>query len=137
MAKSLAFEKGWRVLVRVPGREGTHEGTVRDAGTRRVDGRRGLWVWVHINGHWELVPENKLEPKMDEGYYADFVADINRGSLSLKKGTLELKGGRVRVVTPSTDKNGYLKAKNGGTWSANRNGSLDGKRKYSVRDAKC
>jgi hypothetical protein len=117
MAKMHAeFENGWHVLVHLPPRDGVQEGIVGGTGTRRVDSRRGLWVWVNIDGHWFLVPEKDVEHKTDEPYCLEFVKELQQASLVQKR--VKLKGvyvERERIVTPTYEK-GFLKPLRGAGW---------------------
>jgi hypothetical protein len=102
------FEKGWRVLVHLPGRADVQQGIVGDSGKRKLDKRRATWVWVDIEGKLLLVPEKDLEAKIDEPYYLEIVKEFQQASLVLK-------AGRERIITPTAEK-GYLRSHNGCDW---------------------
>lgn len=108
-AKKSVFENGWRVLVSLPTRDGLQVGIVGETGKRKIDKRKGSWVWVNIDGHWFLVPEKDVEHKIDEPYCAEFVKKFQHASLVRRK---ENNVEYEYIVTPR-NKKGYLKGPDG------------------------
>lgn len=107
------FQKGWRVLVHLPTRDSVVVGTVGDTVQRKKITKRVPWVWVNVEGHWQLVRQEHLEPKTDEHYCVEF-RKVAEGLSVIRRKTKE--GERVYLENPNSEERGYLKALRGSGW---------------------
>jgi hypothetical protein len=110
------FEKGWRVLVHVPGRVVQQGIVISDPVKRKADGYKRWAFWVNVEGTSLQLWETDIEHKTDEPYCVDFVKELQQASLVRKR--VKVKDAyveRERIVTPTNEK-GYLKALKGSGW---------------------
>ena len=115
------FEKGWRVLVRLPIWTVAKEAIVvgEPCKRKKADPSKQTWIWVTIEGKFFQVSEAWIEPKIDEPYCVEFVKDIQQASLVRR---MVKKVERECIVTPLSGKRGYLKPLRGSGWGARISG---------------
>lgn len=105
------FEKGWRVLVRLPIWTVAKEAIVvgEPCKRKKADPSKQTWIWVTIEGKFFQVSEAWIEPKIDEPYCVEFVKDIQQASLVRRMVTTPRGKVEREYITTPLNKRGYLK----------------------------